>query len=278
MFSRRGFLLRASAGTSGFLVSSGRLFAASDFWNKKEAAEWTPQEIESMKTKSPWAKKVHGEGGGGYGGPSTMNRSGSAGTFGGMSGAESNGIGGAGGGRGGGGSRGGGGGGDRDFGPGPATPQGPEVVIRWESAAPVLSATKFQLPAPLAEHYAVSITGIPPSQLAMAIAGRGGMGRGRNPEGEQQPAPASDPQAEAKARQERLLHAVTLSAKGHDPQNADVVLQTADQETLIFGFLKSNLPLTANDKDVEFEMKAGPTTYKAKFQPKEMLYKGALSV
>ncbi|HKD08353.1 MAG TPA: hypothetical protein VKB79_20800 [Bryobacteraceae bacterium] len=276
MFSRRGFLSRASAGAGWFAVCANELFAASDFWNKKEPADWTPQEVETLKTKSPWAKKVHGEGGGGNSGPSSMNRSGSAGTFGGMSGAESNGIGGGGGGRGGGGSR-GGGGGDRDFGPGAAAAQGPEVIIRWESAAPVLGATKFQLPAPLAEHYAVSITGVPPAQLAMAVAGRGGMGRGRNPEGEQAPAP-SDPQAEAKARQERLLHAVTLTAKGHDPQNPDVVLQTADKETLIFGFLKSSLPLTANDKDVEFAMRAGFTVYKAKFQPKEMLYKGALSV
>jgi hypothetical protein len=278
MFSRRGFLSRASAGAGWVAACGTRLFAASDFWNKKEAAEWTPQEIEALKTKSPWAKKVHGEGGGGYGGPSSMNRSGSAGTFGGMSGAENNGIGGGGGRGGGGGGGGRGGGGDRDFGPGPATPQGPEVVIRWESATPVLSATKFQLPAPLAEHYAVSITGLPPAQLAMAVAGRGGMGRGRSSEGDQQPAPPPDPQAEAKARQERLLHAATLTAKGHDPQNADLVMQTADKETLIFGFLKSSLPLTANDKDVEFAMKAGFAVYKAKFQPKEMLYKGALSV
>jgi hypothetical protein len=157
-------------------------------------------------------------------------------------------------------------------------PQGPEVIIRWESAAPVLGATKFQLPAPLAEHYAVSITGLPPAQLAMVIADRGGMGRGRNPEGDQPPAAPVDPQAQAKARQERLLHSVTLTAKGHDPQNADVVLQTGDKETLIFGFPKSSLPLSANDKDVEFAMRAGFTVYKAKFQPKEMLYKGALSV
>jgi len=277
MFSRRGFLFRASAGAGWFTAFGTRLFAASDFWNKKDAAEWTPQEIESLKTKSPWAKKVHGEMSGGSGGPSSMNRSGSAGTFGGMSGADSNGIGGGGGrGGGGGGSR-GGGGGDRDSGPGPAA-QGPEVVIRWESAAPVLGATKFQLPAPLADHYAVSITGVPPAQLAMVVAGRGGIGRGRNPEGEQPPAPPADPQAEAKARQERLLHSVTLTAKGHDPQTPDLVMQTSDKDTLIFGFAKSSLPLTASDKDVEFAMRAGFTVYKAKFQPKEMLYKGALSV
>ena len=282
MFSRRNLLLRACAGGGGVLFSAIRAFGASDFWNKKEASQWTSQEIEALKTKSPWAKRVRGEGFGGGGnrggGGESMDRAGSQGSFGGMSGADSNGLGGGGGGRGGGGRR--GGGGDAGSGGPVAAPQGPEVVIRWESAAPVLAATKFQLPEPLADHYAVSITGLPPQMLMMAAMGAGRAGRrGREsgPPETEAPAPA-DPQAEAKARQERLVHSATLSVKNHDPESADVVMQTADKQTVIFGFAKANLPLAASDKDVEFVMRAGPATFRAKFEPKEMMYKGSLTV
>ena len=48
--------------------------------------------------------------------------------------------------------------------------------------------------------------------------------------------------------------------------------------TLIFGFPKGALPLTAADKDVQFTMKLGPLTVKAKFEPKEMMFKGELAV
>jgi hypothetical protein len=285
MFSRRDLLLRASASTGWLALSGVQLFAASDFWNKKDPAEWSEQEKETLKTKSPWAKKIHGEGnfggrGGGRGG--SMDSSGSKGSFGGMSGADSNGISTGGGG----GRRGGGGGGD--MGAAAPAPQGPEVVIRWESATPMLAATKFQLPPALADHYAISITGLPPQLLAMVLSGRGGRGGGRGrgrdgtadaappPDAETQP--PADPAAEAKARQDRLLHAATLSAKNKDPQTADTVLQTADKRTIIFGFLKANLPIAPTDKDLEFALKFGPTTFKAKFEPKEMMYQGALTV
>ncbi|MDE3195860.1 MAG: hypothetical protein KGN84_05930, partial [Acidobacteriota bacterium] len=67
MFSRRSLLLRASAGGGGLALSAVNAFGASDFWNKKDAAQWTPKEIDTMKTKSPWAKKVYGQGFGGGG-------------------------------------------------------------------------------------------------------------------------------------------------------------------------------------------------------------------
>ena len=277
MFSRRKLLLRASASTGWLAFSGVELFAASDFWNKKDPGEWSEQEIETLKTKSPWARKIHGEGGfGGRGGGrgSSMDGGGSRGG-GGMSGGGMSGGGG-------GGKRGGGGGGGEDMGAAPA-PQGPEVVIRWESATPMLAATKFQLPAALADHYAVSITGLPPQLLAIVLSGRGGRGGGRGRTGDSAPPdaeaqPTADPAAEAKAREDRLLHAATLSAKNKDPQTADTVLQTTDKRTIIFGFLKANLPIAPTDKDLEFDLKFGPTTFKAKFEPKEMMFKGALTV
>ena len=77
-------------------------------------------------------------------------------------------------------------------------------------------------------------------------------GRQAEAQPEEAPPPApSTPEQQAelvKAREERLLHSVSLSAKGKDPQNADSVMQTSDKQTLIFGFPKSALPLAPNEK------------------------------
>lgn len=289
--NRRNLIIQALAGGGWVALGARYAFAASDFWNKKEPSEWSAQELEALKTKSPWAKKVHGEmaaGGGGSrsggGGGGGGRGGGGGGGFGGGS-DSGGGFGGGGGGRGGGG--GGGFGGGESGGGGAPVQQGPEVVVRWESAAPVVQATKLEIPAPLANHYAIGVTGLPPQMLAMVLNGsRQGGRRGREGKGDAQPAdaPAPAPQtpeeqaAQAKARQDRLLNAVTLAAKGKDPLHADTVMQTSDRQTIIFGFPKDAFPLAASDKDVEFTFHVGPMTIKAKFEPKEMLYKGALSV
>jgi hypothetical protein len=55
LLSRRGLLVLAGAGV-GLAV---RLEAAnSDFWNKKPPADWTPEEIDRLLKKSPWAKEI----------------------------------------------------------------------------------------------------------------------------------------------------------------------------------------------------------------------------
>jgi hypothetical protein len=123
-------MLAAGAG----FTSVSRLYAASnsDFWNKKEPAEWTGAEIDQLTNKSPWAKEVSAStsstGGGGMG--------------------RGMGIPGMGGGR-----RGGGGGGM----PG----QSFKGIVRWESAKPILDALKAPLPEGFTNHYVISVGGIP---------------------------------------------------------------------------------------------------------------------
>ncbi len=275
--SRRRLLRLAARG--GLLGLSGSpLLAASDFWNKKAANDWSDEEVVTLKTKSPWARKVHLDlpagGGRGRGGAESMDRGGSRGTFGGMSGADSNGIS-EGGGRGGGG-RGGGGGGGGDFGGGAPGTTSIEIVVRWESARPLVERSKLQLPPAFADHYAVSVTGLP-QQLIMMILTGGGRGRGR--EGAPaEAAPAEDPAARQKAAYARLLASATLSAKGKDPEPADQAVQTSDRQSMIFAFPKQSLPLSPDDKDVQFTMKLGNISLKAKFEPKEMTYKGELAL
>jgi hypothetical protein len=58
ILTRRRVLLIAGAG----LTPWSRLFAASgEFWDKKDPAQWTPDEKDKMLTKSPWAKEVSAE-------------------------------------------------------------------------------------------------------------------------------------------------------------------------------------------------------------------------
>jgi len=271
--SRRDLIHLASA--SGLLAFPGSLlFGASDFWNKKQAADWSVAEVEQLKTKSPWAKKVRGEmstsgpmagsgGGGGRGGRG-------AGSLGTADDSVSN-IGGgstdAGGGR-------GGRGGDTA---GPPRAEGPEVVIRWENAKPLLDATKLTLTPALDNHYAISITGLPPEMIAAF--GRGGGGRGRRGREGQTPQPeaSEDPAARQKAMVDRIKAAASLSVKGKDPAVADLLMQTMDKQTMIFGFPKDALSLVAADKEVVFTLKL-TAIFKVKFELKEMMYGGQLAV
>src|SRR5438067_7561840 len=87
------------AATTGLLACLETYAFGADFWVKKKPSEWTDQEKEEIRTKSPWAKKVDAEssGGGGRGG------GGAGGGGGGGGGGGEDGGGGGGGGRGGGG-------------------------------------------------------------------------------------------------------------------------------------------------------------------------------
>ncbi|MDP9168975.1 MAG: hypothetical protein M3N54_00035 [Acidobacteriota bacterium] len=270
-------LMRLAATSGVLVVAAPPLFAASDFWNRKPSAEWSEDEAVQLKTKSPWAKKVRAEvtggmgGGRGGAGGESMDSGGSPGSFGGMSGADSNGIGG--GGSRGGGRGGGGGGGGRGSEGGVPSSSGIEVLVRWESARPLVEMSKLKLPPPFEGHYAVSVTGLSQQFLMMALTGRGGRGRAGN-----EAPPGEDPAARQKAAVDRLLHSATLSAKAKDPEVADLVVQTADKQSLIFGFSSHALPLAAGDKDLQFTMKLGAMTLKAKFDTKEMMYKGELAI
>src|ERR1035438_5781185 len=151
--TRRGLLMLA--GGAG-VQSRLRLYAASsDFWNKKEPAEWSSEEIDKLVTKSPWARQVNassaamsrqsgGSGGGGGNGGGTGDP-GIGGGGGGYPGGGGGGYPGGGGmgspGGGGMGGRGSGGGGRRGGGGGPM-PVSYTATVRWESAKPVQGALK----------------------------------------------------------------------------------------------------------------------------------------
>jgi len=300
-FPRREALRLAAMTSLTFWVES-YAFAA-DFWIKKKPSEWTDQEKLELQTKSPWAKKVDADmasgGGGGRG----------SGGGGGEGGGGGGGRGGGGGG-GGGGGRGGGGGGGGAAPSGGGSASVPLAVV-WESAKPIQEAHPVTLPSKLDGHYILAVTGIPVNILNAAIMGRSAGGRGGSggrqfgggrpgggggggvdaggfgggqaaggpPPGNTgidtvnggPPVPPPDPSA-------GLKRGATITVKGKAPQNADVVMQMNNNQTVLFGFTKDALSLAVADKEVEFELKLGNMSAKVKFNLKDMVYQEELAL
>jgi hypothetical protein len=286
--TRRGALmLAAGACATGWQ----RLDAfSSDFWNKKEPAEWSAQEIEQLTSKSPWSKEVsahftaEGEqggpngappnsgggypgGGGGYPGGGGGYPGGGGGYPGGGGGMGGPRIGGMGGGRMGGpggmggGGMGGGGRGRRGGGPS-QTFQG---TVRWESAKPILEAIKAPLPETFANHYVIGVSGFP------MMSGRP---RSEDDDNRDSTAQASE------ARLDNLKSLTFLKPKDKEGEQPGLVLQqpSSGGGTYLFGFSKEMMALTAADKEVTFTTRIGRLDVKAKFNLKEMLYRGDLAV
>lgn len=152
--------------------------------------------------------------------------------------------------------------------------EAPEVVIRWESAQPLLLATKSPLPPDLDNHYTISMSGLPPQMFLLALT-RGGRGRSAAPP--DAPDAAARQAVHQRDEIDTILSVTTLTVKGRAPQNADVMLRTTDAQTFLFGFSKSN-PLAVADKEAVFSIKLGVLTIKAKFDLREMMFDGNLSV
>jgi hypothetical protein len=111
------------------------LNAAQPFWNRKDPDAWTTDEVLQLTTRSPWAVSARVL-------PKPGRDRGSA------QAAEPEVAGGRAGGRG--------------TGPIPVVPVN-EVVVVWASAAPLLDALKSKFPPDFANHYVISISGLPPN-------------------------------------------------------------------------------------------------------------------
>ena len=262
ILTRRSALWIACTGFAGL----GRLYAG-DFWDKKAPSDWDSEEIDKMLHKSPWAKEVTatiapGEGGYGSGQPNGGGYPGGGGGGypggGGMGGPRIGGIPGMGGGYP---RRRGGGYPPRQAG---AFEKG---TVRWESAQPVLDAQKKPLPAAFANHYVISVSGIPLRD------------RRRN---SQASSTGDDDRQSQQAKDDALdnLKQLTrLAPKGKsDIQPGIVQRGTAEYSTFLFGFSKEMLPFTKKDNEVEFSTQLGSAAVKTKFYLKWMVYHKQLAV
>jgi hypothetical protein len=225
-FGRRRFLNRfllGSIGSTALLAYAPQMFAASDFWNTKDPSTWTEDEIRMLTMKSPWAKATV---------PTVKNIDDPTSRD-----AEPGGRGG----------RGGGG----NF----RTRSGVNVIVRWESAQPILDALHAPIPAEFEGHYVVSVTNLPGP---VPRPGRGG-------------------EAAPDEALERLQVGASLAAKGKDPAGAGIARRTRIG-SILFGFSKDSLRLTSSDREILFTLDTGPLTITAKFDGKDMTYHGKLAV
>jgi hypothetical protein len=199
-----------------------------DFWNTKAPESWTPEEIEALTTKSPWAKPVSAQvnaysplsntGGGGRRG---MGRSTS------RAGANS--------------------------GVGSPKFQG---VVRWASAKPIRLALKLQFPPSLAAHFVISVSGLP------IVSGHGN----------------DDSSSGAADSYDGLKAQTSLQVKGQEAIQPGVIEPDKNEtSTLYFGFLPQLVQLDG-DKTVTFTTIMAPLNVKAKFELKQMKFKGDLAI
>jgi len=240
---------------AGFLVALTGPFAAaaSDFWNRKQPSAWSNDEIQLLTTRSPWAKETPiqftqdaifttgGEDGPqvGNGGVISAPRSQSGGSF------EM-------------------GGGGRD----PRGASREPVVVRWDSAQPILDALAIPLKSELKDRYVISVSNLPVGLMQ-------GRRRGHNPAATEED---RSPVAIQLRMIEELKGAATLEVKGKDPSQAGVVTTSPVAGTYLFGFSKDLLTIGPGDKEVLFTLQTPMIAVKAKFQPKDMMYRGKLAL
>jgi len=235
-------MIAAGAGAAGWLAEWSPLQAfSSDFWNKRDPSEWTSEEVSQLTSKSPWAKEVSAN----YTPTGGQNR--------GMGGGGGGGMGG-----------GGMGGGRRSRGGTGMPTQGYKGTIRWESAKPIIEALKAPLADPFKDHYVISVTGFP-------LNSDGGRSRSQS----------EDSDASMQDVLDHLKGVTFLQPKTKRDIQPGIVQQPANGRygsTVLFGFSKEVLALQPEDKEVTFITSFGRIDLKAKFNLKEMLYKGELAV
>ena len=245
LFTRRAAL---------FLCTHSILTAASNFWNRKPPAEWSSEELTQLLSRSPWAKEVNAEfvqdtdyTVGGAAGP----RIGRGGQIEAPRDPTQFEI-----------------GGDKNSSQPAGSKRRQPVTVLWESAQPVRDATGKPLSSELDGRYVLSVSGLPFGIMEKPR-------RGPNADDRQRESPA-----EMQARMiGQLKAAATLEARGKEPEQAGVVMPAARQPgTYIFGFSKELLPLDPSDRDVLFTLRTALMSVKAKFDPKEMMYKGHLAL
>jgi hypothetical protein len=252
----------------GFLpAASLPLFAKKPFWLEKPADQWSPEEVDELMTKSPWAHSVTAQFSGALqtgmpGGSGRMGRGGGMGRGmpgGGIGGGGEMSGGGAIGGPGGGGLGGPGGGGM----PG-AMPE-IKVLIRWESAEPLRLARGGRWPSQYDQMYVLSVSGLP-------------MGQGRGP-GRREGAEAN-PEGMRQRMMSQLREFTELRRKGREPAGPETIdaREGNGGRLLLFAFPHGAEPIALEEKEVEFRTRMGPLDVRAKFKLKDMLYRGRLAL
>jgi hypothetical protein len=131
-----------------------------------------------------------------------------------------------------------------------------EVTVRWESAKPVLEALKTPLAEVFANHYVISVSGIPTAYATARTS------------------------KDDESGVDRMKSQTYLEAKRLFPVHAEVAQQApgASTQTFLFGFPNDKLHLSLDDNEVTFVTQVGQSSIRAKFNLKEMIYRDTLAI
>jgi hypothetical protein len=128
----------------------------------------------------------------------------------------------------------------------PATAQG---LVVWESAQAILDARKRPLPKEFNDHYTLSVSGVPLRQLG------------------------------DDKLFDQLRQFTSLQPNDQPPVQPGTVQRAAgDANTVLVGFSKEVLELSAGDKSIHFTTEVGRIVLKTRFDTKEMRYRGNLAL
>jgi hypothetical protein len=233
MVVSRRFAFRAVAGSliAGSYALLGRA-PGDDFWNTEEPDKWTPEEIQALTSKSPWAKPVTAQ----INGNSPLSSGVGRGRRGSLGGTTT------------------GRGAGANSGEGSPKFTG---VVRWASAKPIRLALKLQFPPSLADHFVISVSGLP------IVSGHGTEDSANGG--------AADSYDGLKAQ-------TSLQVKGQEAIQPGVIEPDKNEtSTLYFGFLPQLVQLDG-DKTVTFATSMAPLNVKVKFELKQMKFKGELAI
>jgi hypothetical protein len=235
VLSRRNLLLLAGAGFASW--NQAYSFAAKEFWETKDPAEWNSDEIAKLLSKSPWAKTTTAESVKTQKNsmPNPSNPSTMPGT---RSSRNSGGLG-------------------RMPGDGSGSNRNPSTkivtsykgVVLWESAAPVRAALKTKLPDGFEGQYVLGVSGVPLAK-------------------------SDSKSAIDRVRQVTTLQ---TKGKPQPLEAGTVQEDTSNGTVYLFGFSREALAIAKDDKEIVFTTHMGKVMFTAKFNPKDMLYHGELA-
>ena len=226
------------ASIAALAISTG-LAASQDFWDQKDAKDWTPDEVKEMLSQSPWAKPAN----------ITFFNNSPGGDDGFADGRAAAGL-----------SNQRVGGRQRSSArtgktKAPASDPGTfQAIVRWETSRPVRAAEKSRPDEGDSGFYILSLNGDLPDFAR----------------------PNDEESAEARQqRVEMLRESTKLERKG----GSAIYLERLEPGPMGTRFYFSRIdPITPANKEVTFTTKMGPLEIKVKFPLKEMMYKGKLEL
>lgn len=135
------------------------------------------------------------------------------------------------------------------------------VIVRWESAQAVRDALLVPPARGFEGHYVLVVSNIPSSAMVRHHPG------------------AKDVIPSPQELLDELQGASTLETPGREPAGAGLVRKVAGSENNYrFGFSRDLLPLTGAEKEIFFVLHTARVTLKAKFEPRNMFYRGKFAV